>query len=74
MPELQNYDRWLEAPYQRMADDQARLECPECNAEMIEDTAEESVECPECGYSAGRDWDAEAEARAEAREDRLNHE
>lgn len=62
-----SYDAWLEAPYQRMAD---APECPDCGAQMDEDRHEQSVECPECGYSAGRDWDAEAEARAEARAER----
>jgi predicted RNA-binding Zn-ribbon protein involved in translation (DUF1610 family) len=64
-----NYDAWLTQPYDEMAAEQARLECPECNAEMEEDRHEQAVHCPECGYSAGRDWDAEAEARAEARGD-----
>jgi transposase len=46
---------------------EAGPECPECDAPMEEDKYERSVECPECGYSDGYDWDAAAEARAEAR-------
>jgi Zn ribbon nucleic-acid-binding protein len=65
---FRNYDSWLEAPYQRAQAEGLRLECPECNAQMDEDAREQSVEGPECGYANGRDWDAEAERRAEARE------
>lgn len=62
-----SYDSWLEAPYQRQQAQGERLECPKCDAQMHEDKAERSVECPECGYADGFDWDAAAEAAAEAR-------
>lgn len=63
------YDAWLEGPYQRAAEEAERLRCPKCDEQMEEDTHDQSVTCRECGFSDGVDWDAVAEARAEARAD-----
>jgi ribosomal protein L37AE/L43A len=66
MPDpFRNYDAWLEAPYQRPD----APECPDCGETMHEDAHERTVDCEACGYHDGFDWDAEAERRAEARED-----
>lgn len=61
-----NYDAWLEAPYQQAAD---AAECPDCGSAVEEDTHERTADCtnPDCGWSYEFDWDALAEARAEAR-------
>lgn len=62
---MSGYDAWLEAPFQRMAEQAERLRCPECEEQVTEDTAGQSVECGYCGYTAGVDWDAVAEARVD---------
>ncbi len=51
------HDQWLEAPYQKMYDRAAELECPECGAQMEEDKYYKSVDCPECDYGYGVDHD-----------------
>lgn len=60
-----SYDAWLEKPYIERAEQAERMSCPECDGPLTDD-GDGGVEC-ECGYSYGPDWDAVAEARAEAR-------
>jgi hypothetical protein len=47
-------------------------DCPDCGEGHVHtDDYEQSYTCdnPDCDYGGGTDWDAVAEARAEARED-----
>ncbi len=63
MSDLRGYDSWklAEGP---AGEDQ---ECPECGEPALVHGTDE-VDCQECGWHDEKDWDAIAEARAEARE------
>lgn len=64
-----SYDSWLEAPYQRRQDEDPG-ECPNCGSgAVVEDRRDRTVDCEDCGWHDEFDWDAEAERRAELRED-----
>lgn len=59
-------DRWADGP----PDPPDFGECPSCGCTLDGDKRNREVWCPHCEWEDGYDWEAAAEARAEAREER----